>query len=486
MISVAPEAVGIASADVRRFYERLEEHGLSTHGVLLARGDRIFSEAYYAPFTEKTKHRMYSVSKTFVGAAVLLCIQDGLLTLQTPIAGFFPNYPPERTGDTVESLLCMETTMEDRGWWFESGCCDRTDTCFCKDPQKLPMTQFDYDSQGSYLLGVIVERLTGKPFLTFLQERVLNEIGFSRDAYCLRVPGGHSFADSGVMCTPRDLLLFARLLMNGGSMNGKQYLRRDLVERMTEPRVCTNDLGFRTSGSYGYGWQIWGAPRGGFAMFGMGGQFALCLPKRDLIFVITSDDQGNAVFREQIFDAFYDRIDDRLSDEPLCECPEAVADLREYERSRRLFALSGPAKRDLLEQIDGKRYVCRENPMGIRWFRLSFADTVGTLDYENGRGKHRFSFGLGYNLFAPFPDEDAQTEVATVRAVGKRYRAAFSADLPEERKLRIRVQIIDEYLGNLAMVFGFSENGCATVRMCKSAEAFLDGYQGSLIAEPEA
>ena len=67
----SPEAVGCPSGAVLRFYRRLEAYRLSTHGVILARGDRVFSECYFAPFTAETKHRMYSVSKTFVAAAVL-------------------------------------------------------------------------------------------------------------------------------------------------------------------------------------------------------------------------------------------------------------------------------------------------------------------------------------------------------------------------------------------------------------------------------
>ena len=51
---------------------------------------------------------------------------------------------------------------------------------------------------------------------------------------------------------------------------------------------------------------------------------------------------------------------------------------------------------------------------------------------------------------------------------------AFSADWPEEQKLRIRVQIIDKYFGNLAIVFGFRNEKQVSVRMVKAAEHFLD------------
>lgn len=478
-----PEKSGIAAENVLNFYRRLEEYRLSVHSVIFERGERIFSESYYAPFTAESKHRMYSVSKTFVGVAVLFCVQDGLLSLDEPIARFFPDFPSERTAETVRELLEMETSAEERVWWFGTGCTDRTEVCFRSAPEKLPGTLFAYDTAGSFLLGVIVEKLTGKPFLSYLQEKLLNDIGFSADAFCLTVPGGHSFGDSGVMCTPRDILLFARFLLNRGCFGGRRYLREDMVKQMTDCRVCTNDYGFADSGSFGYGWQVWGAPHDGFALFGMGGQLAVCLPREDLIFVITGDNQGNPQYRDQIYAALFGCVVDRLHDGALPENPTVLTKLRNYEKTCRLFCLPGSVQNPFASQIDGRVFVCRDNPMRIKWFRLTFSGWVGNLEYENMQGKKAFSFGFGHNEFGYFPETGYADQIATVPVEGHRYRAAFSADWPEQKKLRIRVQIIDQYFGNLAMVFGFRDRDRVSVRMSKTAEAFLDGYQGILTAE---
>ena len=53
-----PEAIGLSSSDVLRFYKDLERYRFSTHGVLMMRGDKVFSECYYAPFHRDFKHRM--------------------------------------------------------------------------------------------------------------------------------------------------------------------------------------------------------------------------------------------------------------------------------------------------------------------------------------------------------------------------------------------------------------------------------------------
>lgn len=54
---------------------------------------------------------------------------------------------------------------------------------------------------------------------------------------------------------------------------------------------------------------------------------------------------------------------------------------------------------------------------------------------------------------------------------------AVSADWPEGKKLRIKVQIIDKYFGNLSMEFGFKEDRVG-IYMIKNAEAFLGEYEG--------
>ncbi len=485
-----PEQAGISSARVIDFYKELDRYHLSTHAVILCRGDKIFSEAYYAPFHAEFKHRMYSVSKSFVSVAIGFCEQDGLLSLDDPMIKYFPEYVAREGAvthsSTIRELLMMETTVEHGVNWFKSGTKDRTEVYFQSKEDKYPGTLFKYDSSGSYMLGVIVERLTGKSFLAYLQEKVLDEIGFSGDAYCIKAPGGHSFGDSGVMCTARDLLLFARFVLNKGTYDGKRYLNKAYLDAATTLSVWDEDYGFSNHAAYGYGYQFWGAPRGCFAMFGMGNQIACCDPAHDLIFIINSDNQGHSHNYEQIFEALTRNIIDHLDEAAQVTDVASQKELAEVEATRKLFSLPMARESAFSDEIDGVTFDCAENPMGIKWFRLDFAGACGTLTYENAQGEKSFPFGFGYNELAKFPEEGYADLVATIPEPGNRYDAAFSADWPEVQKLRIRVQIIDKYFGNLAMVFGFRDAKTVSVRMTKSAEAFLNEYTGIANAKARA
>ena len=103
-----PEQAGIASAHVRKFYEWLEGYHIPVHSVILARGDSVFSECYWAPFHKDFKHRMYSISKSFVSVALGMAAEEGLLSLSDKMIEYFPEYVPDDANE-----LMRETTIRD-------------------------------------------------------------------------------------------------------------------------------------------------------------------------------------------------------------------------------------------------------------------------------------------------------------------------------------------------------------------------------------
>lgn len=478
-----PEQMGISSKHVLSFYKELDYWHLSTHAVILSRGNEVFSECYYAPFHADFLHRMYSTTKSFVSVAIGFCEQDGLLSLDDPLCKFFPEYKDSEYFYTtsIRDMLQMRTAKDASGGtgWFGARTDDRVGYYFSNPPLKNAGSLFYYDSTGSFMLGAVVEKLTGKPFIEYLKDKALREIGFSEQAHCLQCPGGHSWGDSGLLCTARDLWLFARFVLNGGTWNGKRYLNEAYLKAATAATVPTNPYGFGDLHDLqGYGYQFWGAPRGCFATLGMGNQVSFCDPAHDFIMVINSDNQGNTNAYEQIFGALYRNLLDHLEDHPLPEDPAAKAELDAYLATRKLFTLYESPSSPLAESVAGKVFCCEENPMGIQWFRLDFKGDEGSFTYENAQGEKCMRFGFGHNVFEKFPEEGYSDLVGSVYCPGNYYDAAFSADWPSENTLRVRVQIIDKYFGNLSMLFGFSDENTVSLRMEKKAEDFLTTYRG--------
>ena len=250
MTNTTPEQAGISSADIRAYVQFLESHHYAMHSILIARGNDITFEHYTEPFDADFCHRLYSVTKSFVSLAIGFCIQDGLVRLDTTMKEAFPKETADVTdkfilNQTVRDMLMMKTSKTNRDW-FTSGCTDRVDHYFKNNFNIRPAQSFwQYDSSGSFVLGALVERLTGKRLIEYLREKCLDKIGFSKEARCLTCPGGHSWGDSAFIAKPRDLLYMARFVLNGGSWNGEQLLNKDYIDEATD-KLTANHPTFST------------------------------------------------------------------------------------------------------------------------------------------------------------------------------------------------------------------------------------------------
>jgi hypothetical protein len=378
---------------------------------------------------------------------------------------------------TIREMLTMQTCKGKFTDWFECGTSDRCEVYFREPADRVPGTTWKYDSAGSFMMNVIVEKVTGKPFLEYFKERFLIKGGFSEDAYCLKCPGGYSFGDSGVMCTSRDLLVFARFVMDGGKIEGIRYMNEEYLREATKKQVSNGHDGFLEYNSYGYGYQIWKTPNDGFAFVGMGDQFAICDREKDFIFIINSDNQGHKLgARAILYHALYDLIIDNLG-EPLAEDKKNENLLKSYCEQLELFYLKENVSNPFAEQINQKAYVLDKNPMGIEYIRFVFEEDKGTLIYKNKQGVKELCFGLGHNEFGKFPQEGYSDLIATIPEPGHMYDCAVSADWPETQKLRLQIQIIDKYFAQASMEFGFKGNDVG-IFMAKTAEAFMGEYKG--------
>ncbi|MBQ8654335.1 MAG: beta-lactamase family protein [Clostridia bacterium] len=485
MNTTTASKAGVRRSDLEAFMNRLRRGGVNMHSVLMARRGEIFFEAYWEPFTRDTLHRMYSVTKSFVSVAIGCLLDEGKLSLDDHIADYFPDKLPEDVPEeirrmTIRHMLTMSTCFGVSGWLFP-GVTDRVRYYFSRKPDKPTGTIFTYDSNASYVMGVLVERLSGMPLMDYLRKRVFDHIGGFENAYMLKTPDGTPWSDSALMATPRDLLRFVQFVMNRGSWHGKQLMSADYLAEATRKQV-TNNLENRSAyDRYGYGYQFWMGEQGSFYFSGMGGQYAVCVPEKDFVFVCTGANQLNGHFTDPItFDALFRCIVDNLSDEPLPE--EEPLRLPELK----LPVVEGMQHTAFADEISGKWYVCDENPMGITRFKLEFPKTdEGLFTYVNAQGEKQLPFGLGRNVFCKFPQEGYHNDMGNVQTKGFYYDCAVSAAWHEERKLLMFVQVIDRYFGQMAATFAFRDKE-GLLWMTKSAEQFMNEYVGRLNARREA
>ena len=481
-----PESLGLSSADITRVLEGLEDAGLSMHSMLVMKDGYIVAEGYSDYFDENSLHRMYSVSKSFVAMAVGLLAEEGKISLDDTIDKYFPEYvtgntDPRITKAKIVDLLMMASPFDkvascgdgEEDWIYEF-----FDGLEGDDAKymKYPGTTFCYDTGATHILSTIVERETGMPFLEYLKQKALLEVGFSENSWCVKAPdpAGYSWGGSGVMCTTRDLAVFANLVMNKGEYNGKQLLPREYVEAATSYQISTREAeGNNEYYGSGYGYQIWMNPYG-FAFMGMGGQVAYCVPDKGLVIVFTADNQGNGDAVEIVYDLVVEHIIKKTSADSMPENQAAYARMLEALDGMEIPYQSGSSTSSRLSSINGKTYVANGDGAKISSFRLDFDGDEGTLTYVTPRGEKVLYFGIGKNVECLL-DEPQYYGDTIGQPNGVGYRCLCSGAWTSSTTFVLRVQVIDDYFGNMTITFDLDSS--PTLKSKKTAEWFLAEYE---------
>jgi len=150
---------------------------IGTRGVADLQGMR--------PIDGRTTFRLASVTKPFTAAAVMLLVRDGKLRYEDRLTDIFPDFPEYGRGITVRHLLNHTSGLPDYedlmppadpSLPVEQVQIDDAGVLELLKGQKsgwfVPGALWRYSNSGYVLLGLVVERVSGRSFPTFLRERI--------------------------------------------------------------------------------------------------------------------------------------------------------------------------------------------------------------------------------------------------------------------------------------------------------------------------
>ena len=257
------------------------------YSLLVSQRGAIVLERYFNGRRDTTPTNVKSVSKSVISALVGIAVDRKLLSLDQPIAKYFPELPEPKRAITIEQLLTMQSGLESTsnrnyGAWVQSSNWVRH--ALAKPLLAAPGTQMIYSTGNSHILSAILTRVTGKSTWQFAQETLAKPLGFSL-AQWARDPQGVYFGGNEMVMTPRQMLAFGEMYRNEGQVNGRQLVSKAFIDETFEPRGRS-----RISGrEYGYGW--WMREMNGrqaYYAWGFGGQYIVLVPSLDLTIVSTS------------------------------------------------------------------------------------------------------------------------------------------------------------------------------------------------------
>jgi CubicO group peptidase (beta-lactamase class C family) len=145
------------------------------------------------PATAQTVYRIGSITKQFTAVAILQLIEQGKLTLDDTIQRFLPDFPAQGNRVTIRHLLTHTSGIKSYTSlgpeWQDKMRLDLTHAqlvaLFRDKPFDFaPGARFLYDNSGYYLLGMIVERVSGLAYAEYLNQRLFTPLGLRATAYC--------------------------------------------------------------------------------------------------------------------------------------------------------------------------------------------------------------------------------------------------------------------------------------------------------------
>lgn len=286
--------------DTQAFLERTD-----TGGLLVLQDGRICFEDYWLSGGPDTQWISWSVAKSFISALVGIAVHEGdIASISDPISRYIEVNPGSAyDGTSIKSVLQMSSGArwnEDYGdpssdinrfslIMAGQGTFDEFISSLVRD--KNPGNLCRYNSADTQALGSLLVNATGRSITNYMQEKLVEPLGFESPGYWLIDSSGREMAFGGLNLTARDYAKLGELYRCGGEWKGTQLVPRDWISASTqadEPHLRAENVevgGLNFGIGYGYQWWVPKGNRGEFTGIGIYNQFVYVDPTRQLTIV---------------------------------------------------------------------------------------------------------------------------------------------------------------------------------------------------------
>ena len=260
---------------------------LETAAFLIIKNDSIWFEEYYQDYDKKSKTNSFSMAKSIVTLLMYKAIQDGYLeNTEQAVADFFPQFDSSLNLGDLSSMASGLNWNENYYNPFAS----TAEAYFSENIREQvlelkvveePGKEFKYLSGNTQLLGMVIEKATGKTLSEYLSNSFWKPMGMNDDALW-QVDSEESGMEKAYCCissNARNFGKFGKLLINNGEWNDQQLIDAAFVKQASTPR-------FEETQHYGYGfWLSDHLDKDIFYMRGVLGQYVIIIPEDDLVIV---------------------------------------------------------------------------------------------------------------------------------------------------------------------------------------------------------
>jgi len=179
-------------ATVRAYLDTLEQAGFFGTVFVEFDGKVVISEGYgYSDVANRRKNSsrtvfdIGSITKQFTAAAILKLEMEGKLSTEDKLSEYYRNVPGDKSNITIHHLLRHSSGLQSNVGDDYDGVTEAafTDSVLRSPLKFTPGTAFSYSNIGYSLLAIIVEKVAGVPYETYLYENLWRPAGMEQTGY---------------------------------------------------------------------------------------------------------------------------------------------------------------------------------------------------------------------------------------------------------------------------------------------------------------
>ena len=259
--------------------------GSGATAIIAQKGQILYHKAFgmadlenNIPMRIEMVFRIGSISKQFTAVAILKLMEEGKLSLQDEITKYIPDYPTQGNKVTIEHLLTHTsgilsyTNMAKFGSELMARDMKPTELIDVFKNEKFefaPGEKWNYNNSGYFLLGYIIEKITGMTYADFIEKTIFKPLGMKSSLYGSNSklipnraqgyePGPTGiqnatylsmtlpYAAGSLMSTVNDCYIWNKAINEG------KIIKKETLEKAFTPYILNSGKKV----NYGYGWSI--------------------------------------------------------------------------------------------------------------------------------------------------------------------------------------------------------------------------------------
>ncbi|HXC06040.1 MAG TPA: serine hydrolase [Bacteroidia bacterium] len=270
---------------------------LGTAAFLVIRNDSVRYEHYWDGFSDTSRTNSFSMAKTVVSILAGIAIDEGKIkNVDEPVGDFLPEFKTGMNAKlTIRHLLTMSSGInfdED----YKNPLAFPAQAYYGPELEKLlykykvteePGKVFNYLSGNTAILGLVIQKATGKPISEYCSEKLWKPMGARLPAlWSVDHPNGLEKAFCCFNADARDFARFGQLYLDSGRWHGKQLVSQAYVLQSVKIAGLVDDDGSPNL-RYGYSWWILPEYKGHSVFYARGilGQYIIIIPDLRMIIV---------------------------------------------------------------------------------------------------------------------------------------------------------------------------------------------------------